>query len=62
MQPLEETRTTQVTREALAHDVDSLLNPAEADGIFRDSAECLGLLAKQGGLALAPPAPRPKKG
>ncbi|NGO72378.1 hypothetical protein [Streptomyces boncukensis] len=46
---------------SLETDVDAALNPAEADGIFRDSRECAGLLLVVGGLLLSPPAPRPKK-
>ncbi|MCT2589734.1 hypothetical protein LHJ74_07340 [Streptomyces sp. N2-109] len=48
--------------ETMADDVESLLNPTEADGIFRDSAECAGLLLFVGALLLSPQTPRPKKG
>jgi hypothetical protein len=45
-------------------DVDAALDPAEADGVFRDSRECaaLALAGGQGQVLLSPPTPRPKKG
>ncbi|MFF2655395.1 hypothetical protein [Streptomyces sp. NPDC058045] len=45
-------------------DVEAALDPAEADGTFRDSRECaaLALVGGQGALLLSPPTPRPKKG
>lgn len=45
-------------------DIEAALDPAEVDGVYRDSREC-GALALQGGaikLLLSPPTPRPKKG
>jgi hypothetical protein len=49
------------TAEALTEDVEALLEPAEPEGVFRDSSECLALLVLEGGLLLSPPTPRPKK-
>lgn len=45
-------------------DVEAALDPAEQDGVFRDSRECAGLALHSGGghLLLSPPTPRPKKG
>jgi hypothetical protein len=45
-------------------DVEAILDPAEADGVFRDSRQCAALaVAKGSGFALlSPPTPRPKKG
>ncbi|MFC8065392.1 hypothetical protein [Streptomyces sp. NPDC057293] len=45
-------------------EIDAVLDPAEADGVFRDSRECAALALQSGGgsLLLSPPAPRPKKG
>ncbi|AXK34121.1 hypothetical protein DVA86_17115 [Streptomyces armeniacus] len=60
MMPVETTRT--LPTETMADDVEALLNPAEADGTFRDSAECALLLLAGGKALLAPPTPRPKKG
>ncbi|MCF6523357.1 hypothetical protein [Streptomyces sp. JJ36] len=51
-----------LTAEELAGDVDALLNPAEPDGVFRDSRECASLLLAKGAALLSPPTPRPKKG
>ncbi|GAA4686910.1 hypothetical protein GCM10023347_47980 [Streptomyces chumphonensis] len=62
MLPLNEPLTDQATREALAQDVDAALNATEADGTFRDTSECAGLLLLAGAVLLSPPAPRPKKG
>lgn len=45
-------------------DIEAALDPAEPDGVFRDSREC-GALALDGGaisLLLSPPTPRAKKG
>ncbi|AJE81390.1 MULTISPECIES: hypothetical protein [Streptomyces] len=50
-----------VRAEELTEDVEALLNPAEADGEFHDSAECAALLLVAGALLLSPPTPRPKK-
>ncbi|MBW1603749.1 hypothetical protein JJV70_16865 [Streptomyces sp. JJ66] len=62
MLPLNEPTATPATREALTQDVDALLNPAEAEGVYRDSSECAALLLLAGAVLLAPPPPRPKKG
>jgi len=45
-------------------DLDAALDPAEPDGVFRDSRECaaLALLSGETALLLSPPTPRPKKG
>ncbi|CAL9351450.1 MULTISPECIES: hypothetical protein [unclassified Streptomyces] len=45
-------------------DIDAALDPAEAEGVFRDSRECAALALSGGkyGLLLSPPTPRPKKG
>ncbi|CAM5304269.1 hypothetical protein [Streptomyces fumanus] len=45
-------------------DVDAALDPAEAEGVYRDSRQCaaLALAGGQGGVLLSPPTPRPKKG
>ncbi|CAM5639726.1 hypothetical protein SPURM210S_08231 [Streptomyces purpurascens] len=45
-------------------DIEAALDPAETDGIYRDSRECAALALFKGGfgLLLSPPTPRPKKG
>ncbi|MFD4262563.1 hypothetical protein ACFWR9_34310 [Streptomyces sp. NPDC058534] len=45
-------------------EIDAVLDPAEPDGVFRDSRECAALALQSGGgnLLLSPPTPRPKKG
>ncbi|WP_371673569.1 hypothetical protein OG985_41425 [Streptomyces sp. NBC_00289] len=45
-------------------DLEAVLDPAEADGVFRDSRECAALALSSGttSLLLSPPTPRPKKG
>ncbi|CAM5390815.1 MULTISPECIES: hypothetical protein [Streptomyces] len=45
-------------------DLEAALDPAEPDGVFRDSRECaaLALLSADTQLLLSPPTPRPKKG
>ncbi|MEU0754313.1 hypothetical protein [Streptomyces albogriseolus] len=45
-------------------DVEAALDPAETDGVYRDSRECaaLALAGGSGGVLLSPPTPRPKKG
>ncbi|MFG3157769.1 hypothetical protein ACGF7W_37690 [Streptomyces sp. NPDC048219] len=45
-------------------DIEAALDPAEADGVFRDSRECAAALVTSGhGFSLlSPPTPRPKKG
>lgn len=57
-----ESRTTAPSDE-LTKDVETLLNPAEADGTFHDTRKCLGALlgGGHGGGLLSPPTPRPKK-
>jgi tellurite resistance protein len=46
---------------SLESEVEAALNPAEADGEFRDSRECAALLLIAGALLLSPPSPKPKK-
>ncbi|MET9119492.1 hypothetical protein ABZX38_35600 [Streptomyces longwoodensis] len=45
-------------------DLEAVLDPAEADGVYRDSRECAALAIVSGGgsVLLSPPTPRPKKG
>ncbi|MFC8371919.1 hypothetical protein ACFUIT_28830 [Streptomyces sp. NPDC057239] len=43
-------------------DIEAALDPAETDGVYRDSRECGGVLLNLGGGLLSPPTPRPKKG
>lgn len=44
-------------------DIEAALDPAEADGVYRDSRQCaaLALLSADTKLLLSPPTPRPKK-
>jgi hypothetical protein len=44
----------------LAAEVEELLEPAEPDGVFRDSRECSGSLLLAALLLISPPTPRPK--
>ncbi|MDK1472660.1 hypothetical protein QNO07_04335 [Streptomyces sp. 549] len=55
-------QTAKDVQKSLEMDVDAALNPAEADGTYRDSRECAALLLLAGALLLSPPTPRPKKG
>lgn len=53
----------QIVQDVTDVDIESALNPVEADGVFRDSREC-GAIALAGGcgsVLLSPPTPRPKK-
>ncbi|MBY8338582.1 hypothetical protein LXH13_05195 [Streptomyces spinosirectus] len=45
-------------------DIEAALDPAEPDGVYRDSRECAALALTSGttSLLLSPPTPRPKKG
>ncbi|GAB3644318.1 hypothetical protein [Streptomyces sparsus] len=54
--------TARDLQKTLETDVEAALNPAEADGTFRDSRECAALLLIAGAALLSPPTPRPKKG
>jgi hypothetical protein len=47
-----------------AVDIEAVLDPAEPDGVYRDSRECAALALEGGAikLLLSPPTPRPKKG
>ncbi|ALV37532.1 hypothetical protein ACIRP3_07470 [Streptomyces sp. NPDC101209] len=51
--------------EVRVHDIDieAVLDPAEPDGVYRDSRECAALALSSGDtqLLLSPPTPRPKK-
>ncbi|MFJ8648654.1 hypothetical protein ACIRNI_21350 [Streptomyces sp. NPDC093546] len=51
-------------RTVLDADIESALNPAEAEGFYRDTRECAALAVQAGAgqVLLAPPTPRPKKG
>jgi hypothetical protein len=62
MLPVIAERALPPAAEGLVGEVESLLNPAEAEGVFRDGAECLVLLLFTGAFLLAPPTPRPKRG
>ncbi|MBK3643730.1 hypothetical protein ACFY2T_25475 [Streptomyces sp. NPDC001260] len=44
-------------------DIEAVLDPAEPDGVYRDSRECAALALASGTntLLLSPPTPRPKK-
>ncbi|MFE6286309.1 hypothetical protein [Streptomyces sp. NPDC057877] len=61
--PYTENTTEEVTGIDTAA-LDAALDPAEAEGVFRDSRECAALALQSGGttLLLSPPTPRPKKG
>jgi hypothetical protein len=54
-----EPRTRDV--KALEADVEAALNAPEAEGTYRDSRECAGLLLIAGAALLSPPTPKPKK-
>jgi hypothetical protein len=45
-------------------ELEEVLDPAEPEGVYRDSRQCaaLALHAGTGNLLLSPPTPRPKKG
>jgi len=45
-------------------EVEAALDPAEPDGVYRDSRQCAALALSSGttNLLLSPPTPRPKKG
>ncbi|ARF54017.1 hypothetical protein [Streptomyces gilvosporeus] len=53
-------RTAPAETTALAAEVEGLLEPAEPDGVFRDTRECAGGLVLAGLLLVSPPTPRPK--
>ncbi|MFI9150533.1 hypothetical protein [Streptomyces sp. NPDC053367] len=56
--------TERMIDELTGIELEEVLDPAEPDGVYRDSRECAAL-ALQGGtttLLLSPPTPRPKKG
>ncbi|MFF4607732.1 hypothetical protein ACFY12_33965 [Streptomyces sp. NPDC001339] len=53
-------RTAPAEAGALAAEVEELLEPAEADGVFRDTRECGGGLLLGALLLISPPTPRPK--
>ncbi|MFI8228714.1 hypothetical protein ACIGDI_07785 [Streptomyces sp. NPDC085900] len=60
------TSAEKILDEIRVHDVDieAVLDPAEPDGVYRDSRECAALALSSGTttLLLSPPTPRPKKG
>ncbi|NEY36265.1 hypothetical protein GTU99_29605 [Streptomyces sp. PRKS01-65] len=45
-------------------DLEEALDPAEPEGVYRDSRQCAALAIAGGkfGVLLSPPTPRPKKG
>ncbi|TJZ58901.1 hypothetical protein FCH28_01725 [Streptomyces piniterrae] len=53
-------RTARIETEALAAEVDGLVEPTEPDGVFRDTRECGAGLLLLGLLLISPPTPRPK--
>lgn len=53
-------RTAPVETAALAAEVEGLLEPAEADGVFRDTRECGGALLLAALLLISPPTPAPR--
>lgn len=53
-------RTAPVETAALAAEVEGLLEPAEADGVFRDTRECGGALLLAALLLISPPTPGPR--
>lgn len=53
-------RNTPIRTAPSTADVEALLEPVEADGVFRDSRECAGAVLLAGLVLLAPPTPRPK--
>ncbi|MBM4791885.1 hypothetical protein HXP44_07415 [Streptomyces sioyaensis] len=53
-------RTAPVETATLAAEVEGLLEPAEADGVYRDTRECTSALLFLGLLLISPPTPRPK--
>ncbi|MEU6257969.1 hypothetical protein [Streptomyces sp. NPDC047043] len=56
--------TDKAIEEVTRFDIEAALDPAEPDGVYRDSRECaaLALLSAETKLLLSPPTPRPKKG
>jgi 3-oxoacyl-[acyl-carrier-protein] synthase III len=55
------TPATQTLAPELATEVEALLDTAEPEGAFDNSAECAALLLLAGALLLSPPEPKPKK-
>ncbi|MEV0374484.1 hypothetical protein AB0I10_32650 [Streptomyces sp. NPDC050636] len=53
-------RTARIEAAALDAEVEGLVEPAEPDGVFRDTRECGGGLVLLGLLVASPPTPRPK--
>lgn len=53
-------RTAPIETAALAAEVEGLLEPAEPDGVFRDTRECGGVLLLAALLLLSPPTPGPR--
>ncbi|ALV48630.1 hypothetical protein OIE82_32115 [Streptomyces althioticus] len=57
-------KVTQDVTGIQAADIEAVLDPVEADGVYRDSRQCAALALNSGStsLLLSPPTPRPKKG
>ncbi|MEV8309678.1 hypothetical protein AB0P36_20580 [Streptomyces flavidovirens] len=45
----------------LTDEIESLLDPAEPEGVFHDTRECAAKTLLLGALLASPPTPRPKK-
>ncbi|MEU3844794.1 hypothetical protein AB0E88_32790 [Streptomyces sp. NPDC028635] len=56
--------TDRMIDELVDVELEEVLDPAEPDGVYRDSRECAALALQAGttSLLLSPPTPRPKKG
>ncbi|MGG7575370.1 hypothetical protein [Streptomyces sirii] len=54
-------RTAPIETASLAAEVEGLLEPAESDGVFRDTRECAGALLLAALLLLSPPTPGPRR-
>ncbi|POX48100.1 hypothetical protein C3489_28095 [Streptomyces sp. Ru71] len=56
--------TERMIDELVDVDLEEVLDPAEPDGVYRDSRQCAALALQSGTttLLLSPPTPRPKKG
>lgn len=56
--------TERMIDELIDIELEEVLDPAEPDGVYRDSRQCASLALQAGTnqLLLSPPTPRPKKG
>ncbi|MEW2252618.1 MULTISPECIES: hypothetical protein [unclassified Streptomyces] len=56
--------TERKIEELTAIELEEVLDPAEPEGVYRDSRQCAALALQAGtsNLLLSPPTPRPKKG